>query len=178
MQQHSQRHSDVKQCPSWRSQQPVTCWGVQQVHVCAQGEEENETVLVCVCVERRREYLLHSAMMWLLSSWTNFLVTASSIICFTCTQKQKKVKKKSQYLLLCQESQSSSDLKASRPLRSTGPGFLSVAGIKTKQGEAAFSLMSFRKTWSLLKLSAHLNQSLKYHGSSSHIVHASIPLHL
>lgn len=35
-------------------------------------------------------YLLHKAMMWLLSSWTNFLVTASSIICFTCTQKHRR----------------------------------------------------------------------------------------
>ena len=47
-------------------------------------------VYAFVCVEKKRKaYLLHRAMMWLLSSWTNFLVTASSIICFTCTQKNK-----------------------------------------------------------------------------------------
>lgn len=37
----------------------------------------------------KEEYSLQRAMMWLLSSWTNFLVTASSIICFTCTQKSR-----------------------------------------------------------------------------------------
>lgn len=47
-------------------------------------------VYAFLCVEKkRRVYLLHRAMMWLLSSWTNFLVTASSIICFTCAPKNR-----------------------------------------------------------------------------------------
>lgn len=86
------RGSDVKQCPSQRSSTQSPAEDCNKcVRVCEREEKQRQNMHVCQRTGGSVD-LLHSAMMWLLSSWTNFFVTASSIICFTCAWKQKRKK--------------------------------------------------------------------------------------